>query len=172
MGHLRSTIIGNFVANISETTESVKRLNYLGDWGTQIGYVKVGLDASNIANVSLLADPLREMCNAYAEANSDPNMVLKAREIFSNLEKGLSGQWYSEWEKIRTITIQHLKETYSAFNIYFDDYSYESKYRAENISSVVELLERNQLTSYENGCLVSISLNCLFLIESKLCFIL
>jgi len=37
-GHLRSTILGHFVANICQRMgHNVIRLNYLGDWGTQFG---------------------------------------------------------------------------------------------------------------------------------------
>jgi len=37
-GHLRSTILGHFVANICQWVgHNVIRLNYLGDWGTQFG---------------------------------------------------------------------------------------------------------------------------------------
>ena len=37
-GHLRSTILGQFVANICQWCgHNVIRLNYLGDWGTQFG---------------------------------------------------------------------------------------------------------------------------------------
>ena len=37
-GHLRSTIIGNFIANVYETLGyKTVRINYLGDWGKQYG---------------------------------------------------------------------------------------------------------------------------------------
>ena len=37
-GHLRSTIIGNFIANVYEGMGyGVTRINYLGDWGKQYG---------------------------------------------------------------------------------------------------------------------------------------
>lgn len=37
-GHLRSTIIGGFLANVHEACGwDVIRMNYLGDWGKQFG---------------------------------------------------------------------------------------------------------------------------------------
>ncbi len=45
---LRSAIIGNYVANINEAVGvEVTRLNYLGDWGTQFGYLLAGMDRFN-----------------------------------------------------------------------------------------------------------------------------
>lgn len=155
MGHLRSTIIGNFVANIMETTHYVKRLNYLGDWGTQIGFVKAGLEASKVSDVNLLKNPMKEMQKAYALAYNDPNMMQKARDIFSQLESRSSGDWVDQWEKIRQLTIEHLKETYKSFDIAFDDYSFESDYRTENLSPLIKILNENQMTTLDHGCIVS-----------------
>ena len=47
-GHLRSTVIGNFIANIHKALgDDEDRINYLGDWGTQFGkcYGKINLHA-------------------------------------------------------------------------------------------------------------------------------
>jgi arginyl-tRNA synthetase len=38
VGHLRSTILGNFIKNLHKALGySVITMNYLGDWGTQYG---------------------------------------------------------------------------------------------------------------------------------------
>lgn len=37
-GHMRSTFLGSFLSNLHEQLgQSVVRINYLGDWGTQYG---------------------------------------------------------------------------------------------------------------------------------------
>lgn len=42
-GHLRSTIIGAFIANLYESLGwDVVKINYLGDWGKQFGLLAVG----------------------------------------------------------------------------------------------------------------------------------
>ena len=44
-GHLRSTIIGNSIANICEFQGfKTIRINYLGDWGTQFGKLLLGYE--------------------------------------------------------------------------------------------------------------------------------
>jgi arginyl-tRNA synthetase len=46
---LRSTIIDNFVANVNEAVgHKVRRINFLGDWGTQFGMLAAGLKKNGI----------------------------------------------------------------------------------------------------------------------------
>ena len=73
IGHLRSTIIGNFVANIHQKVgNSVKRINYLGDWGTQFGLLVAGLEASgkNFRDLSL-----SDLLKVYVEANKKLDII-------------------------------------------------------------------------------------------------
>ena len=153
MGHLRSTIVGNFISNIMGLSNNIKRLNYLGDWGTQIGYVKLGLEFINVSDVFLLENPMKGLHDAYSLACNKGDMLDKAKEIFTQLEKN-SSEWTEQWEKIRSITVEHLRKTYSSFGIVFVEYLYESDYRAGNISYIIDLMKNNGLICLENDFLV------------------
>ncbi|KAF7394051.1 hypothetical protein HZH68_010870 [Vespula germanica] len=107
LGHLRSTIIGNYVANInSYLGNNVKRINYLGDWGTQYGFIQIGIDMSNLDSTKMQNDAIRNLYNAYVLANksmeNDSTIADKAREIFRQLETGESIAC-QEWELFRKL---------------------------------------------------------------------
>jgi arginyl-tRNA synthetase len=98
VGHLRSTIIGNAVANLlEETCYSVLRDNHLGDWGTQFGK-----QIYAIKHLSSLSDiekriqqgerPVKVLVELYQEfynkAQVDEKLEDVAREYFKKLEGG------------------------------------------------------------------------------------
>jgi arginyl-tRNA synthetase len=68
-GHLRSTIIGSFLANLHEACGwEVIRMNYLGDWGTQFGLLAVGYELFGDTK-DLERDPIQHLCEVYVKAN-------------------------------------------------------------------------------------------------------
>ena len=70
-GHLRSTIIGMFIANVYTANGwSVTKLNYLGDWGKQYGILAVGFDKYGNEE-KLLADPIKHLYDVYVAINVD-----------------------------------------------------------------------------------------------------
>ena len=70
-GHLRSTIIGGFLANLYEKSGwNVIRMNYLGDWGKQYGVLAVGFEKYG-NNSELVQNPIGHLYNVYVQINKD-----------------------------------------------------------------------------------------------------
>lgn len=116
LGHLRSTIIGNFLANLNKYFKrNVIKLNYLGDWGTQFGYVKVGVDELKYTDESIRENPLKLLYESYVYANKlaekDPRISERARTEFAKLEKG-SIEDTNKWSTYLHYTIQELNYMY------------------------------------------------------------
>lgn len=145
VGHLRSTILGNYVANVNQfLLNDVRRINYLGDWGTQFGFVQLGIDLLNVSDDSMQRDPIRVLYDAYVHANklaeTDPSIADKARKIFNDLEEGRDSD-FGKWETFRRFTVDELKRTYERLGVNFDEYNWESEYNRKKISPVIDLME-------------------------------
>ena len=146
IGHLRSTIIGNFVANINQKVgNSVKRINYLGDWGTQFGLLVAGLEASgkNFRDLSL-SDLLKVYIEANRKAEADETFMQKALDSFKSLESGDSEK-LQIWDRCRQLTLEELNKNYSKLNVAFDCYHGESMYGQKSLNQVLTLLENRNL---------------------------
>ena len=147
VGHLRSTIIGQALANIYEATGyGVIRDNHLGDWGTQFGklvyaYKQWG-DKKKIAE-----NPIKELNELYVkfheEAEKNPEIEDKAREIFQKMEEGDNGL-IKLWMKFRSISIAEFKKVYERLGIKFDAYLGESYFAGETDKIVKECLLRRK----------------------------
>jgi arginyl-tRNA synthetase len=154
MGHLRSTIIGNFIANLLEfLSHKVVRLNYLGDWGTQFGLLQVGLEMCGYSEASIKQNPMQLLYQAYVEANkkaeSDSSVSARAREAFHCLEEG-NVENMNKWKLFRHYTEQELRCVYQRLGICFDEYKWESEYSAKEIGSVLHLLEARGILKPES----------------------
>lgn len=68
-GHLRSTIIGGFLANLYEAAGwNVLRINYLGDWGRQYGLLANAFEMYG-SEEKLENDPIGHLFDIYVEIN-------------------------------------------------------------------------------------------------------
>ncbi|KAG5311716.1 SYRM protein, partial [Acromyrmex insinuator] len=152
VGHLRSTIIGNYVANINSfINNKVKKINYLGDWGTQYGLVQLGIDITGTNEDDMKRNPIKALYTAYVSANKlaeiDSSVSDRARKIFNDLESGIEsrGVAHEQWSIFKQHTVEELKRVYSRIGITFDEYHWESMYNAKNIEKIVTLMEKMQL---------------------------
>ncbi|CDM34367.1 hypothetical protein DTO013E5_4890 [Penicillium roqueforti] len=68
-GHLRSTIIGGFLANIYTVMGwNVIKMNYLGDWGKQYGLLANGFKQFGDEE-ALIKDPINHLFDVYVKIN-------------------------------------------------------------------------------------------------------
>ncbi|XP_059211658.1 probable arginine--tRNA ligase, mitochondrial [Centropristis striata] len=153
-GHLRSTIIGNFIANLKQSLgNNVIRMNYLGDWGMQFGLLGAGFSQFGCQE-KLKQNPLQHLFEVYvkvnkeAEHNEDINQA--ARDFFKQLEQHES-EAVSLWQQFREITVDEYQHVYKRLGIHFDIYSGESFHRDQALDVVQQLQSRGLLKTSEEG---------------------
>ncbi|KDN37527.1 arginyl-tRNA synthetase, partial [Tilletiaria anomala UBC 951] len=175
-GHLRSTIIGAFLANLYEANGwTVERWNYLGDWGKQFGLLAVAwrrfgdeqkLETDAVKHlyeiyvaINRIAEPSfpdgtseQDTAQAKAEAEEVHN---QAREFFKGMEDG-DEACLKLWRLFRDLSIKKLKKTYARLNIHFDEYNGESQVTKEQINNVLKRLhEVPGLLSEDKGAVIA-----------------
>lgn len=151
VGHLRSTIIGNVLANIHQGLGyRTTKMNYLGDWGTQFGLLQVGVELLQVTEEQMQREPIETLYKAYVMANNealvDENIAEKARTYFKQLESGnQSDELSRQWQLFREYTINELELVYKRLGVSFDIYDWESQYSQKHICDVLNALEAKAL---------------------------
>lgn len=149
LGHLRSTIIGNYISKLHEYfTVDVTKLNYLGDWGTQFGLLNVGVDLLKYSDDMLQENPIQYLYEAYVAANktaeTNSDLLPEARKVFQELEDG-NCKYLERWQKYREFSISDLEKTYARLGVSFTKYYWESMYGAKEVDVVLEKLKENMI---------------------------
>lgn len=174
VGHLRSTIIGNMLANLHDSLGySTTKMNYLGDWGTQFGLLQVGVEILQVNEQQMQENPIETLYKAYVAANreseKDSSIAEKARNHFRDLESGKQSQVITQqWQKYREYTIKNLEAVYKRLGVSFDVYDWESQYNQKQISQVIQqLTNKNILLAGKDGRkIVEIDKRCVPVIKS------
>lgn len=163
VGHLRSTIIGNFISKLHEyLTFDVLKLNYLGDWGTQMGLLAVGLKMLKYSDDEVKQNPIESLYKAYVTANKEaehnPEIHVQARKIFEQMENTDSEE-LEKWQLFRKYSVTELEKTYRRLGIKYDDFHWESMYRAKQIGWVLEMMKENRLlqTQDDGKCVIDLN---------------
>ncbi|KAJ0026678.1 hypothetical protein NQD34_017678 [Periophthalmus magnuspinnatus] len=153
-GHLRSTIIGNFIANLKQALgNEVIRMNYLGDWGMQFGLLGAGF--TQFGSYSKLRDnPLQHLFEVYVQVNREAehndDLRHKARDFFRKLEEG-DTEAMSLWQCFRDITVEEYQHVYKRLGVHFDVYSGESLHQKQAQEVIEKLQSRGLLKTTEKG---------------------
>ena len=156
MGHLRSTVIGNALANIVEKVgyQPIK-INHLGDWGTQFGKLIVAYKKWG-SEKEVLEDPIAELLKLYVqfhkEAEENIELEDEARAWFKKLEDG-DEEAHGLWEWFRNESLKEFMKIYEMLGITFDSFNGEAFYN-DKMDEVIELLEAKNLLTTDQGATI------------------
>ncbi|KAK4101845.1 arginyl-tRNA synthetase [Parathielavia hyrcaniae] len=173
-GHLRSTILGAFIANLYESQAGwdVVRLNYLGDWGKQFGLLAVGWQRYG-SEAALRAAPLKHLLDVYVRVNADfrpeeaerkrardegrDTAAIESRGLFAErnaffrrMEEG-DGEALALWRRFRDISIERYVDIYARLGIRFDVYAGESQVDPATVAEVEVMLKARGVYEEDRG---------------------
>lgn len=156
IGHLRSTVIGNFLQNLFRSLGAkVIAVNHIGDWGTQFGKLIVAFERWGDQR-ALTENPVRHLLNLYVrfhkEAADKPEMDEAARAAFKRLEDGSEAE-NNIWETFRTLSLKEFNGTYDRLNVHFDKVLGEAFYR-DKLQPVIDTLKGKDLLSISDSAVI------------------
>lgn len=165
IGHLRSTIIGDAVANLLEAVGwKVYRDNHLGDWGTQFGkqiyaikHISLDENKSNIEILNSADRPIEILVKLYVKfhdlAETDPSIEEIARSYFKDLENG-NPEMRMLWQQCITWSLKEFDEIYKKLNITFTENNgqgYGESFFEDKMELIVDELKINKLLKEDKG---------------------
>lgn len=156
MGHLRSTVIGNALANIlTKVGFNPIKINHLGDWGTQFGKLIVGYKLWG-SEEAVKKDPIVELLRLYVkfheEAEEKPELNDEAREWFKKLEDG-DQEAQQLWKWFREESLKEFNHVYERLDITFDSFDGEAFYN-DKMQEVMDLLEEKNILTVNDGATI------------------
>lgn len=156
MGHLRSTVIGNSLAEIAKANgyQPIK-INHLGDWGTQFGKLMSAYKHWG-SEEEVKADPINTLVKYYVrfhkEAETQPELNDEGRAWFKKLEDG-DEEAHELWSWFREESLKEFMELYNDLDIDFDSFNGEAFYN-DKMDAVIDTLKEKHLLVESQGAQV------------------
>jgi len=152
IGHLRSTIIGNSIANMAEFIGyKPVRINHLGDWGTQFGKLLYGFEQFGNEE-QLMKDPIKHLQKIYVKVNKYKKHEAPSREAFKKLESR-DRKSLMLWKLFKQLSLKEFQKTYNLLGIEFDVYGGESE-AVKYTKRVTDELQKKELLVKSEGALI------------------
>ncbi len=153
IGHLRSTIIGDAIANLLEYTGAiVYRDNHVGDWGTQFGKQIYAIKTwGNEKEIEEAEKPVKILVELYVkfheEAEKNPELENEGREWFRKLESG-DPEARRLWKKCIEWSWKEFDQIYKKLNVRFtenDGKGYGEAFFEDKMQAVIVALKEKGL---------------------------
>lgn len=157
VGHLRSTIIGDSLANIFEFSGyTVIRDNHLGDWGTQFGKLIVAVkkwgDIEKIKTTD--EDTVKSLVSLYVkfhdEAEKNPELEDEARAWFTKLENG-DGEARALWQIFVELSMKEFNQIYARLSIHKFDTLHGESFFEDKMQTIVDDVKAKNLGTESEG---------------------
>ena len=152
VGHLRSTIIGDTLANLlTFLGDEVIRQNHIGDWGTQFGMLIAYLEEVGEDGNASLKDLEQFYKDAKARFDADASFADKAREYVVKIQSG-DAHCLTLWKKFIDISLGHCEEVYEKLgvNLTREDVRAESFYN-DTLAKVITDLDKAGMLQESDG---------------------
>ena len=152
VGHLRSTIIGDTLANLFEFLgDEVIRQNHIGDWGTQFGML-IAYFEENQKDIDAKLSDLEEFYKAAKKRfDESKEFAKKAREYVVKLQSG-DEECLRLWSAFIDKSLQHCQEVYDKLGVKLDKscVKSESSYN-DDLGNIVTELESKGVAKESQG---------------------
>lgn len=153
IGHLSTTVIGSVISNTYEYLGyDVKRLNYVGDYGTPFGkMITAILKWGNIDDIEKLGvDYIQDLYVKFnVECENDDSLNAEARDWFLKIEQK-DPEAMAIYNKIIKVSIAEAKRICDKLEIYFDNWIGEAYYN-DKMQPVIDELNNKGLLETSQG---------------------
>jgi len=155
VGHLRSTVIGDAIANILDFSGfKVIRDNHLGDWGTQFGKLIVAIKKwSSMEDVEKSENPIKDLVALYVKFHdeAEKNKILddEGRDWFLKLEKG-DKEARKIWEKCVKLSMKEFEKLYKRLGVKFDT-AYGESFFEDKMGAVLDDVKKIGIAKESEG---------------------
>lgn len=159
IGHLRSTIIGDALANLFTVMGyQVFRDNHLGDWGTQFGKLIYAIKTwGSLTEIEQSERPVKLLVELYvkfhAQAEQRPELEDEGRAWFKRLEDG-DPEARRLWQQCIDWSWQEFNQIYQRLGVKFtenDGRGYGESFFEDKMSAVITELKNHDLLSESEG---------------------
>ena len=157
--HIRSTMIGNALAHCYAAAGwDVKRINFLGDWGTAFGRLIAGWkrEGLTLAQLNAADDQVTFLNDLYVRistaAKADPIVEEEARQWSKSLEDG-NPEARELWQLFKNASLKEFERVYGLLGVSFDSWKGEAYYE-DKMGPLLAELEAKALTSQDQGATV------------------
>ena len=151
VGHLRSTIIGDTLARALEYTGvAVKRLNHIGDWGTQFGMLIQHMEEEDVPFDAPVSDLQQLYKDSKVRFDADQDFKKKAQQAVVKLQNG-SEESLARWNKICDASRAEFDKIYQRLGIVIEERG-ESFYNPF-LKDLVESLKEGGVAELSDGAI-------------------